>query len=577
MAQTKTKKQTLSAGYKGFGGIDARIPHGIGLSEALNFRLLPDGSLRKRQGFRCICSCDHDVRSIWSGVVGGEFRCYFLAGNAIRRLDLQSGESSLCATVSTSAGRATFFYLRDALYLIDGRSIYRIGQNSAEEVLGYVPLLGKDWGTGYPGEINEPLNILHRHARITYKIGETHSAYLPTLYPVREVIALYKNGDLLDPSLYYFDQNFNTINIAGLESGDYLEADLTFDGEDDAQRDALLSSTLAYVFGGINNSRLFAFGGESENVVFTSTYVSRESLQNAEAHFAGCGHIYFRTGNQFTVGDGRYSIKGVTRHYDRLLIMTEGDTWMADSAACGEEEFPVMNVNSKTGCCSEGGVISVGNDPVSIGRGSIYRWTSQTDELNEANAYSISEQINSLLPSSFFKNAIAYSDSRNGELWFTEPDSNGVAWIYNLASKAWTKFNNVYASAFFDADGEVGFVSNDKICVFDDACYYDYEAVGASSGRPIMATLRSGTIDFGSTSAKRLLALTCSADLDGSSLRTSIITDRGEEVRLDMIHSGEHFPYTQRLHSHRFNSVILTLTLPSIGRQTIHSLELEAR
>lgn len=576
MAKTKTKKETLKARFDGFDGIDARRSVG-GVTDALNFRLLPDGSLRKRQGFRCLCSAEAEVRAIWSGVIGGESRCYYLAGSSLSSLDLTSGESTLCASVGSTLGKAQFFYFRDALYLIDGSAIYKIDGTAVSETVGYVPLLGKDWGTGYPGEINEPLNLLNRHARITYKIGASPSAYLPTLYPVSEIVALYKNGELVDKSLYYFDEELTTINIAGLEEGDALEADLTFESESDSQRSALLSSRGAYVFGGINNSRLFTFGGESKNVIFTSTYVSRESLAMAEAHFAGCGHIYFKSGNQFTVGDGRYTVKGATRHYDRLLVLTEGDAWIADSSACGEEEFPVMNVNSKVGCVSEGGIAVVGNDPVTVGRDGVYRWTSETDELNECNAYRISEAIDGLLSRSFCENALLYADTSRGELWLTSPLADGVVWIYNLKRKAWTRFDNICADLFFDADGEVGFVSGTDICVFDETCYSDLEDVGATVSSPISASLRLGMQDLGSEKQKRLCSLLCVADLDSSSMRAVAVTDKGEELRVELSHSGEHFPYFTRLSSHRFRHLLLSLSTSSVGRQTVHALELEAR
>lgn len=577
MAKTKTKKQTLKTRLEVACGIDLRTLHGGRVSDLLNFRILPDGSLQKREGFRCICSAPEEVRAVWSGRINGEFRCYYLAGSSLCSLDLGTGESYSCASILSSSGKARFFYLRDALYLIDGIAIYKIVGVAVSEVGGYVPLFGKDWGTGYPGEINEPLNILNRRARITYKIGPNPSAYLPTLHPVREIAALYKNGALISPSLYYFDEELNTINISGLEEGDSVEADLTFDIDDSIQKDALLSSKDAYVFGGINNSRLFTFGGDIKNTVFTSTYVNRESLADAEAHFAGCGHIYFKEGNQFAVGDGRYPIKGVTRHYDRLLILTEGDAWMADSSACGEEEFPVMNVNSRTGCVSEGGVVSVGNDPVSVGRTSIYRWTTDTDELNDCNAYPISEQIDALLSRAFLNGAVIYADPYRKEIWLTDPEGDGVVWIYDLEHKAWTRFDNIYASLFFDADGAIGFVGGRSICVFDDSCYSDIESVGESEGTPISAKLSISSLDLGSPSQKRLLSLLCIADLDGSSARVVLYTDMGEEIRIELSDAGKLFPYERRISSHRFRYADLSLTLSSIGRQTIHSLELEAR
>ena len=576
MAQSTNSNKNMRVEYGGFGGIDRRS-HSGGVQDALNLRLLPDGSLQKRQGYKCIYANSLGVRAIWSGIIGGSFHCYFLSRNSIYRLDVSTGEATFCAAIVTSVGKAQFFYFRDALYLTDTKRIYKVLESSAEPIVGYVPLFGKDWGTGYPGEINEPLNILHRHARITYKIGEEFSSYLPTLYPVSEIRSVYKNGELLPSDAYSFDDRFNTINIAGLESGDELEAVVTFEDDDGALRSELLSSPFAYVFGGINNSRLFTWGGELDNTIFTSTYVSRKALEEAEKHFSGCGHIYFCEGNQFTVGDGRYSVKAVTRHFDRLLILTEGDAWIADSAACGEEEFPVMNVNSRIGCFSEGGVVSIGNDPVSVGRRAIFRWTSETDELNECNAYSISDGISDLLSPSFFKNAAVYADESRGELWFCDPEGDGVAWIYNVKEKGWSRFDNICAEAFFDANGDVGFISDGRICVFSDECYTDCEGVGDTVGTPINASLVSGIIDFASTKPKKLKELALFADLDGGVLEARIVSDRGEQINATVSPESEHSPYSRRLHSHRLQSLQLELSMDGDARQTVHSLRIEAR
>ena len=260
-----------------------------------------------------------------------------------------------------------------------------------------------------------------------------------------------------------------------------------------------------------------------------------------------------------------------------MLILTEGDAWIADSAACGEEEFPVMNVNSRIGCFSEGGVVSIGNDPVSVGRRAIFRWTSETDELNECNAYSISDGISDLLSPSFFKNAAVYADESRGELWFCDPTGDGVAWIYNVKGKGWSRFDNICAEAFFDANGDVGFISDGRICVFSNECYTDCEGVGDTVGTPINASLVSGIIDFSSTKPKKLKELALFADLDGGVLEARIVSDRGEQINATVSPESEHSPYSRRLHSHRLQSLQLELSMDGDARQTVHSLRIEAR
>lgn len=565
--------------YDGFKGIDTRTSHGVsGVCDLLNFRILPDGSIKKRSGYKAIYTSNDVVRAIWSGHIGGNFVCCFLAGNKVYTLDVKTGATSFCATIGTLRGKAQFFYIRDSLYLIDGSNIYKIGNSFADIQQGYVPLLGKDWDVGYPGEIYEPLNLLNNKARITYLVGESVSAYLPTLYPVSHIDAVYKNDVLLSNTDYYFDSRFNTIDVAGLATGDRLEANVTYAEINSDERSQLLSSTSATVFGGINNSRLFTWGGSVKNKMFTSTYVSRSDLAASEQRYPSSGHLYFQSGNNFEVGDGKYNVTAAVRHYDRLLILTDGDAWIADTSACGEEEFPVMNVNSSTGCNADCGAVMAGNDPISVGNGSVYRWTSDTDELNECNAFSISKPIDSLLDSSFFSKArILFHRPRN-EVWLCDPDGDGSVWIYNTLKDAWYRFENIHATDFFDAGDDVGFLSGNTFYVFSDELNEDFKTVGSSVGSEISANFTSSFSDMGDASdRKKLSSLVCKLDPDNSAVSISICTNKGELLTRSVGGGSGHRVADMRLNSQRFTCIEVILHASGEGRQVIHSLEIDAR
>jgi hypothetical protein len=580
MAKKIKSASDLGLIYNGFSGMDANSSHGGGgICDMANFRVTADGSITKRSGYRAIYSTSKEIRAIWSGYIDGKFVCYFLADRSVFTLDVKTGEATLQSTIQTETGKAQFFYLRDSLYLIDGKNIYKISGIFAPAVKGYVPLLGKDWDVGLPGPINEPLNPLTRRARITYKVGESVSAYLPTMYPVETIDALYKNGELVDPDDYSFDTRFNTINLSGLETGDELEANVTFSEDEEYvnARADILSSTCATVFGGINNSRLFLWGGNIKNKIFTTTYVSRDSLNSSNARYTNSGHIYFRPENDFVVGDGRYNVKAVVRHFDRLLILTDGDAWIADSAACGIEEFPVMSINSNIGCYSDCGAVLAGNDPISIGRHAIFRWTSDTDELNESNAFSISDAVSPMLDNSFFANARIFCDKKRSEIWFCDPSGDGNAWIYNYELKYWFRFSNIRAESFFDADGEVGFISDGSFYVFDPELFEDIYTVDNTSGETVIASFDSSICDLGISGYKKLSYVVCSADTQGSSIDITMITDRGEVIDLSMSSQEDHDIILRRVHSHRLKSFDIKLRAGGKSAQTIHSLKIEAR
>lgn len=575
----KTKSSSLSLSYEGFGGIGERDAHDGGIYDIVNLRVRADGSLKKRSGYRAIYNAPDAIRAVWSGYIDGSFVCYFLAGRGIYTLDINTGEARLITSVTETEGHAQFFYFKDNLYLADGGDIYRLRDISAVSVKGYVPLLGKDWEPGEAGEINEPLNILHRRARISYRVGETVGAYLPTMYPVASIDALYKNGALVDPESYSFDTRFNTINLSGLATGDTLEANVTFE-EDELQaatRSQLISSRCACIFGGINSSRLFLWGGNAKNKIFASIYVDERSLEASDARYAGAGPLYFVEGSSFAVGDGRYNVKAVTRHFDRLLILTDGDAWIANAGTTGTEEFPIMNVNSSVGCTAERGVALVGNDPVSIGRHAIYRWTSETDELNECNAYPISAQISDMLDQSFFENARVIYSRRKDELWFADPTADGGVFIYACKRGAWFRFEGIPISDFFDADGEVGFIGGNTFYLFDDALNLDIDTVGAEDGREIEARLVCSVSDFGNAGYKRLGCAIIRADSLGAKLTLTLKSDRGEQIERSAVGKSAHEVFILNTPSHRFRTLSATLSLSGDAAQTLHGLELETR
>lgn len=579
MAKKTKASSSLSLSYEGFDGIGARESHDGGIYDLINFRVRADGSLRKRSGYRAIYTSQKDIRAVWSGYIGGSFQCYFLADRGIYALDIRTGEATLCTSIPQSSGRAEFFYFKDHLYVMDGSNIYRLSDIYAISLKGYVPLLGKDWDVGYPGQINEPLNILHRHARITYKVGENVSAYLPTMYPVESIDALYKNGTLVDPSEYSFDTRFNTIVLSGLVSGDALEANVTFE-EDERHsqlRAELLSSRCADICGGINSSRLFLWGGSAKNKIFASVYVDDASADASNERYAGSGPLYFTEKSSFVVGDGKYNVKAVTRHFDRLLILTDGDAWIASSSTTGAEEFPIMNINSSIGCASEHGVALVGNDPISVGRQAIYRWTSDTDEYNECNAYSISDPISDMLDSSFFQNARTFYSRPHDELWLCSPNEDGVVWIYSAKRGAWYRFDGIPATEFFDADGEVGFIDKNSFYVFSPSLYEDIATVGAESGKEVRASLVCAPFDFGNACFKRLRGVTLRADSPGAEVKISLSTDRGEGIEQSTVGKNAHDVISLRIPSHRFKVLSVTLSMSGDTAQTLHSLEIETR
>lgn len=122
----------------------------------------------------------------------------------------------------------------------------------------------------------------------------------------------------------------------------------------------------AVVYGGSYDDRILCWNGGEASEMFCSQSVSEASIQQASIWGNTCGDLYFPLACNFRVGDGRYAVRAVCRHYDRLLVFTDGDTWMADFSSSAAKQFPLVPINSGVGCTAAGGAALAGNDPLTV-------------------------------------------------------------------------------------------------------------------------------------------------------------------------------------------------------------------
>ncbi len=573
------KKDNLKKlSYDDFKGVDLREEHtgDKNICELVNFRITEEGSLKKRCGFGQLCSVASDalICAVWGGILDGSYVCFYLSGTSLYKLNLSTKESTHVGDIEPFWETPKFFFFKDSLYLYASSKFYRITPNSITEAFGYVPLYGKDWETTFPGEIHEPLNILNGIARISYVVPESYSTTLATGIPIGSVLSVHKNGELLSSDEYHLDHITDGVVVPGISTGDRLLVTYKFDL--DKQKDELLECTYVDVFSGINNCRVFMWGAIQKNLMYASSFVSNDSLSEAKALFPQCDALYFPLGNEFLVGDGKYAITGISRHYDRLLIFTEGDAWMADSSDCAKEYIPVMSINSSVGCSVNMNIAKAKNDPVTVWNNAVYRWTSDTDELNECNAFCISKEINSTIESDFFTNIRVFKNARKNEIWFHNPYQGDCVWIYNVDQKAWIKFTGILAMGFFDADGEVGFYTLDGLYQFSESFYYD---MPDGEFAYIDASLKIKNINFGTTDKKRLSKLVMHGESESGEIKIKIHLDTGEYISVGFTQDQEYSQITKRLHSGRF-SYISELLLEAPGdnnaRHVIHDIDIYA-
>lgn len=581
MATQKTQSGAACVSYNGFGGIDGVAAHsGIAsIDDMVNFRILEDGSLEKRCGFKKLYDFPKDIQAYWCGIYGGKPRIYFLVNDIVAKYELESGEMIADGKpTGIDMANPKFFMLDGRLYLAtEGGFTYVQPGGILSNVTGYVPHVGKDWSNDTVGEINEPLNILNRKARFTYTVSDQPSIFFRVLYPVKKIDRVEVNGNLVDSSKYYFDSLYNSVNISGLDTGDRVEIAVTYNLDASSSLTALRSSNRVEVFGGMTNNRVFLWNDIGESVIFSSGYVSPAEEADCNRIYTGINrnYLYFPEGYEFKVGSGANVVKAATRHYDRLLFFTDRDVWMADNETCAIERVPTMNINSKVGCPTARGVAMAGNDPVSVGRDKIYRWTSQTDKLNECNAYCISAPIAHLLPEGFFSNAAVTASSKRAELFFYDPAStDGVVWVYQWEKKLWYRFDGINAKVILDVEGTVCFIKNNSLYCFDEEAYYDDSGNGAEY---IKARLESGVLEVGGKLQRRLKGICIRGDL----IESLKVTLSPEGISPVIYEAKEiltrHGMLRKRLTSGRFRQMRLKLEASGGDRTLIHSVEVTAK
>ena len=579
MSYFKTNNIMGKFELQGFEGINRSSPALNGAcTDMVNLRILPDRSIVKRDGFCEMFDFFDNIRAVFTGTFDGKFLAFVVASDLVYRFDFATKGCRDIGSINTTSGPASIFCYMGKIYVIDGSAIFEIRDNELYSTTGYAPLIGKDWGNTYPGPIYEPRNILTSKGRISYIVEDPPLAFLATYYEVAAVDAVYVNGELRDAETYGLNHRLRLLNVSGLEAGDRVLVYYTF-ANSTAEKKRLAKNPHAMVFGGINNSRVFMWGGEDKNRMFVSTPTSLPSIQEAEVVFKNSGGLYFAENNDFAVGDGKHEIKAVSRHYDRMLIFTTGETWMADSEVSSSRSFPLTRVNTDIGCASLHGVGKCGNDIISVGHRHIYRWTSNTDTLEDCNAYVISDKVKDILPENFFSEAIVFTDKHNNEVLFAYRDGDkDRILVYSIGAGEWYIYDNVPVDVFFEGDSSLGFANGTKLCIFKKGTSTDSFLNG--SEREIDSFCSYSPINFGHPSRKKRIAGVMGAgELKGGTLSISFESEHGSMYAVDFSSNdpGRVECFYKRGRSERFKNSRIKISTDTSAQQRIYSLTVTVR
>ncbi len=577
----QTTQTPQRAVFGPFGGIDTRTPHTGTPSAAdiLNFRLGEDGSLVKREGCHHLKTLDNYIRAVWSGKLFDESYTLLLVGSSVIRLNTVSWETSLIGTVvsetTSSESPAQFFFYRDRLYLLDGEQLYQIQKTTVEAIEAYVPLIGKDWPTTYVGEIFEARNLLTKRARIHYLIDDNYSVFLRTAYSVEAIDELYVNDELRPPMEYSYDEPTKSIIMQDLVPGDRVRVHLRYAWTKQQMANGPLGCSRVEIFGDTHSNRLFFWNGANKNVFYPSTYVSEERLADCRTIYPNSVPLYVPEHADCVIGDGRYDITGFVRQYDRLLIFAESETFMTTTDVLQASDFSAKPINPLIGCAATDACTIADNSPFTVGTNGIYRWTADTDEYSESNAYSICEPIRPLLHKQFFQYAKTLYRRAHNEIWFYAPELDTTVWIYRLSDGAWYRFTLMDFTQLFEIGGKLFLCYYNELCAFDETYLEDIDPESAS--HEIVAEFHSNLLEYGTHKSKHFSGLTLRGDCDGGAITVRLVGDGLGAIDCRFSEEAAHSATFCRLSSGRFRYATLQITAGGTARQTIHSLISDVR
>ena len=296
------KNNSLKLRLREFPSIDMRCPLGVKYArELVNYRLMPDASIKKRDGYVRRLQLPDKPSCISSLVRNGEKQLMAIAGNRVYSLDLDSKSyKALSGTLPSTPTRSSIFNFRDRVFLLDGKAIREVSDSGISQCVGYVPLYGRDWHPKDGGEVYEPRNLLNNHIRIQYRGASGQQAlYLPS--NVSSIVRVEVNGSVI--TNYSKNNVTNAINSTSF-AGEGSEIMVWYTLSDTLSAGAILNScTLAEVAGGGDSTVLFCTGSASSpHTVFRSVAVSDESVANARIAFPNSNDIYFPQTGEFSVG-----------------------------------------------------------------------------------------------------------------------------------------------------------------------------------------------------------------------------------------------------------------------------------
>ncbi len=435
-----------------FGGISTNeTVSETSAASVVNFRILEDGSLEKRNGFRGVTPGMGGARGFWEGELDGQYYALIVCQEKVMVTSSELNYLSQCHTLNTSSGPVSFVYYNDALYLMDGEKIWRFfpGSGDFEEAGGYIPLYGRNWHPTQMGEVHERPNLFRNKIRIHY-LNTSGSSTFHLPYPMASIDCIRLDGRRVQ-KFTYMD---SIVTISEGISATHVEIAATLESIF-SQEPMVASATNAEVYRDAYHETLFLTGGALGHTVYASAKVTEQMLLESKNMDYRSDTLYLPDNRVFTLGSNLHPITALCQAHDQLLVFNEQSMWAIRPLAYDSEELRIFSLGSDIGCSLRKGAILCNNIPVVLWKSDLYALHFDRSDPNVFTAEKLSKQISGVIPLGEKTNWLILWDPNEEEVWLRDTtEMSGVNWIYSLQRKNWVTFKNIDSQAmFYKSDG----------------------------------------------------------------------------------------------------------------------------
>ncbi len=570
MAKLKPQHATDKAVFAGFCGIrpNADRPDGSA-AEVLNFRIRPDGSLEKRNGWEAKRFYNGTVKAMWEGVLGEAAHLFTVSGSSIFR---STGEhsSKIVGAVSPD-DKVSFLKYRDTLFLIDGTKIqvYRPSTDSFEAVEAYAPLYGYQWDPQMGGNVCEPINLLTKRLRVNYLNTAANVTFtLPYFAKAIDCVRV----DNKTVTEYSLNTMGDQLTIPGSASASVVEVAYTMEFEYEIT-ESLLQSTLAHVTRQGDSETLYLSGSSKGYRVFCSTTITEPMFTYCSVFYPTVDPLYFRASSLINLGHADDPPRAFCKHYDRTLIFSESGAWAVQVNP--KTDLPEYeSVLTQMGCNRAGAAVSYGNDLFLLNVNGFYRLHATVSDKNTFQIEKLTLPDSARFLPSQLRDAILFFDPYRNEFWIRDPaDTAGTVLIYNATAREWVFFDHVPARFFFWKDSSIGFAYDSNLCIFSKEQHKD-------TGSTFTASYKSKYLHLGdAATVKRAARVTLCGNPNSNATALKIQTE-GDVETIGLIgEDGADAPecFDRRLTVGRFRHICFSISVLGNAPASFDTLTLLAK